>query len=139
MGFLGSVSFAALVLVIQAKPIFNVEVVLGPWTFQAPEYFEALLVLLALTSFLMIEGSIASARVAALKGERDLLRRFAQASLFLGEICFALVLPMLILAVVPSPANQVVGLIFLAEGLLIFLSGALTKSSKKDSKKVQAP
>ena len=138
MGFLGSVTFAALVLVIQAKQTFDVSADFAFWYLPSPEYFEVLVMLLASTGFLMIIGSFASARVVALEEDLKWLRRFAETCIFLSLLSLLIVLPMLILPVIPYPQNQFVGLLFAIEGLLLFFLGRFT-SSKKPSANNLAP
>ena len=138
MGFLGSVEFAGLVFVLQAKSTFDVSVDLFGWILMSPAYFELLVYLLALASFMSIVGSVASARVVALADDRKLLRYFAEACMEGGLFCFTFVLPLLVLPDIPYPQNGIVAPLFFLEGILLVLLGRVTPSNKRP-KNVRIP
>jgi|SRR5208282_1547054 len=93
VGFLGGIAFTALVLVLQEQRIFEVAV----WPFTSTEYFDLLIILIAMTSSACIFSSFALTGIVGAVTPSERLRRFAIACLIIGLCGLLIVLPLLLL------------------------------------------
>jgi len=138
MGFLGSIAFAALILVLQSSSEFKVG-----FSFRLPtggiivifpqQYFAIVVTCLILTSIFSIMGCIAAAEVAATKRtENRPLEWYSEGCMLLGLTFFMISLPMLV-----APSDIIAGNpylisdLFIFEGALGILLGLLSRPKKK--------